>query len=79
MEKNKSGAFSSVKAIKEFENVQVMEFDNSFYMVAGRRQIYLLGEDCNEWARRLTEEEIESLPFDIYWTGVETKKHEKKY
>ena len=34
--------------------------------------MFLLGEDSEEWAQRLTEEEIQQLPIDIYWTGGNT-------
>ena len=34
--------------------------------------MFLLGEDNDDWARRLIDDEIQQLPFDIYWTGAVT-------
>ena len=42
------------------------------YLITGRRDVFLLGEDNDDWARRLIDDEIQQLPFDIYWTGAVT-------
>ena len=39
------------------------------YLIAGKQDVFLLGGDSEEWAKKLTEEEIQHLPIDIYWTG----------
>ena len=63
-----------VKPTKEFSRVQLLDIHDDdgalhVYLVAGKQDVFLLGEDNEEWAHRLTEEEIQQLPIDIYWTG----------
>ena len=70
-ERNESGLFSTSKPIKEFDEVSLLDVDNILYLVAGRQKIFLLGQSDN-WARELSSQELEDLPFDIYWTGRET-------
>ena len=53
--------------------MQLIDLQDHLYLIAGRREIFLLGEDSPEWARKLTEEEISAFPYDVYWTGDEKK------
>lgn len=60
----------NLKPIKEFDSPQILDVDNAIYLVTGPDKIFLLGEDAgDEWARLLTEDEIDNLPFDIHWDG----------
>ena len=63
--------------MKEFSSVQLLDIWEGrtvhVYLIAGKKDVFLLGEDEIEWAKRLTEEEIhEQLPMNIYWTGPTT-------
>ena len=65
---------TSVKPTKEFSRVQLLDIRDEegalhVYLIAGKQDVFLLGGDNEEWAHRLTEEEIQCLPIDIYWTG----------
>ena len=63
--KVEAGDCSTTKPIKEFDTV-------TLYLIAGKLDVFLLGENEEEWAQRLTEEEIKDLPMEIYWTGPKT-------
>ena len=67
----------SGKPMKEFSSVQLLDIWEGrtvhVYLIAGKKDVFLLGEDEIEWAKRLTEEEmLEQLPMNIYWTGPTT-------
>ena len=47
----------------------VMRILDTVYLIAGKKDVFLLGGNSEEWAQRLSEEEIRQLPVDIYWTG----------
>lgn len=74
-----SGNFMSAKPIKEFDSVSLLDVEVGpdrwdLYMIAGRDIIYLLGPNSgDEWAHELTEEELQDFPYDIVWSGGETK------
>ena len=68
------GEIVNYKPIREFENVEILDLNDTLYLVAGRSKIYLLGQEAgDEWARLLTEQEILDLPIDMYWDGEETQ------
>ena len=76
-QKVEAGDCSSTKPIKEFDSVTLFDIWEGrekvhVYLIAGKMDIFLLGEDEEEWAQRLTEEEIKGLPMEIYWTGPKT-------
>ena len=77
-EKHAAGLAASVKPIKEFNSVQLLDIENPgsrlplVYLIAGKLEIFLLGGDSPDWARKLTEEEIDGLPYEICWTGPDT-------
>ena len=74
-----SGTFASAKPIKEFDRVQLLDIEKgpnkwSLYLVAGANKVFLLGpESGDDWARLLTPTELEGLPYDIIWSGEDTK------
>ena len=75
--KFEAGQTSSTKPIKEFGCVDLLPiWEGSqvhVYLITGRRDVFLLGEDQTEWAYKLSEQEIEQdIPFEIFWTGEET-------
>ena len=66
------GAGARLKQVKEFNTPQMLDVDNKLYLVAGESQIFLLGDDSgDDWARKLTLDEIEALPVGIQWDGPE--------
>ena len=73
-ERHESENFTNAnKPIMELSDVDVLDLEDKLYLVAGRSQIFLLGEENDvEWARKLTAPEIESLPVDIFWSGGDT-------
>ena len=74
-QKNEDGN-STAKPIKEFQDVELYEIweDKTLhvYLIAGKKEIFLLGEDEANWAHKLSDQEIESFPVEIYYTGPET-------
>ena len=46
--------------------------DYHVYLIAGKKEVFLLGEDSTEWAHKLTDQELETFPIEIYWTGPKT-------
>ena len=74
-----SGNFMSAKPIKEFDSVSLLDVEVGpdrwdLYMIAGKDIIFLLGPNSgDEWAHELTEEELQDFPYDIVWSGGETK------
>ena len=74
-----SGNFLSAKPIKEYDSVSLLDVEVGpgrwdLYMIAGRDIIYLLGPNSgDEWAHLLSEEELADFPYDIVWSGGETK------
>ena len=68
-EQDQNGSNYTGKSIKEFDSVQFLDLGcDQLYLVTGKKKIFHLG-DGDDWARELTETEIQSLPYDIYWTG----------
>ena len=74
-----SGTFASAKPIKEFDSVQLLDIENgpnkwNLYLVAGANKIFLLGPDSgDDWAHLLTPTELEDFPYDIIWSGEDTR------
>ena len=73
-QKVEAGDCSTTRPIKEFDRVTLYDIWEArdtvhVYLIAGKVDVFLLGEDEEEWAHRLTEEEIKGLPMEIYWTG----------
>ena len=73
-ELNEAENFSTAKRIKEFDTPQVYEMCGKLYLVAGKRKLFLLGEDSGEnWARELSADEVDQLPVDIMWSGSDVR------
>ena len=77
-ERNEEDNEEAQKPTKEFSSVQLLDINDEetgelhVYLIAGKKDIFLLGENNEQWARRLTEEEINEFPYNIYWTGKDT-------
>ena len=75
-QRNDESAEEAPRPTKEISCVQLYDVEDSgdrhVYLIAGKKDIFLLGEDSEEWARRLTDEELKKFPIDIYWTGKVT-------
>ena len=74
-DRSAGGNQTSAKPMKEFSRVQLFDLRDEdtgalhVYLIAGKKDVFLLGGNSEEWAQRLSEEEIRQLPVDIYWTG----------
>ena len=64
------------KKILEFDKPKIKKVDDKFYWVAGPSEIHLLNfyksEAENFFSKKLSDEEIKELPFDIIYTGPTT-------
>ena len=67
------------KKILEFDKPKIKKHDDKYYWVAGPSEIHLLtyyrSEAENYFSKKLSDEEIQELPFDVIYTGQTTKSY----